>query len=47
MSGFSKFVYTAIFVSIIGGFLFYGFQKLDPKDDKKSNKRRKSPKKDW
>lgn len=46
MSGFSKFIYVSIFVSVVAGFLWYGFQRLDTTNDKKSNKRRKSPKKD-
>ena len=47
LSGFTKFAYVAIFVSIVAAFLFYGFQRLDDKKDKKTNKRRKSPKKEW
>ncbi len=46
LSGFTKFLYAAIFFSIVGGGIWWGLQQLDKKDDKKTTKRKKSPKKD-
>jgi hypothetical protein len=46
LSGFTKFLYAAVFFALVGGALFWGFQKLDTKDEKKNTKRKKSPKKD-
>lgn len=46
LSGFTKFLYAAIFFSLVGAGLWWGFQKLENKDTQKSQKRKKSPKKD-
>ena len=46
LSPFSKFIYASIFFVIVAGALSYGFTKLDgQKIEKKSSKRRKSPRK--
>lgn len=42
----AKLIYIVIFASIIGAALWYGLSQLDQKNQKPSNKRRKSPKKD-
>lgn len=42
----AKLIYIVIFASIVGGALWYGLSQLDEKNQKPSNKRRKSPKKD-
>ncbi len=44
---FTKFLYAAIFFALVGGAIWWGMQQLDKKDDKKTQKRKKSPKKDW
>jgi hypothetical protein len=47
MSGFTKFLYAAVFFGLVGSGLWWGFQRLDGGNDvKKSQKRKKSPKKD-
>jgi hypothetical protein len=46
LSGFTKFLYAAVFFSLVAGGLWWGFQRLDGKDTQKTQKRKKSPKKD-
>lgn len=46
LSGFTKFCYAALFFAAVGGALWWGFQQLEGKDEKKTQKRKKSPKKD-
>ena len=47
MSGFTKFLYAAVFFGLVGSGLWWVFQKLDGGNDvKKNQKRKKSPKKD-
>ena len=41
----AKLAYVAIFAIVVGGALWYGLTQLDKKEEKPSNKRRKSPKK--
>ncbi len=46
LSGFTKFLYAAVFFALVGGALWWGMKQLDKGDEKKSQKRKKSPKKD-
>jgi hypothetical protein len=47
LSGFTKLLYASVFFGLVGAGLWWGFQKLDGGNEaKKSQKRKKSPKKD-
>jgi len=43
----AKFVYVLVFAGAVGAALYWGFTQIDQKEKKVSNKRRKSPKKEW
>lgn len=48
ISGTTKFLYSAIFISIFGGIIFYGLSQLDnTKKGKTPNKRRSPKKREW
>lgn len=46
LSGSTKFLYAVLFFAAVAGALWWGFQQLDKKDVNKTQKRKKSPKKD-
>lgn len=47
LSGSTKFLYAVLFFAAVAGALWWGFQQLEKKDTNKTQKRKKSPKKDW